>query len=161
MVRAPWQNREAILELMEMAIEEISLKRKVTVRILTSTFPWVVYGPPAADRIVDFLKLGGVVRLLVWNTHVGASESLCKTFEKIAPAQFAVRFSNTHENGEKLNHVFVVGNQGYRVEAPHPVLFEEDVAEYYPEVPARVCFNDVKGAKALSASFDSIWDRFA
>ncbi len=159
-IRFPWQTKIAISELLYLAIDLAKKQKYSDVRLLTSSFPWEIYGPPVADLIVEFLKSGGRFRLLVWNDGILRSQKLVETLQQAARGtdNFQIRYSNTIENGEQLSHMLVIGKTAYRLEAPHKSIDESAISEFAPIVPARVCFNDKSGAAELGGFFDDLWN---
>lgn len=161
--RYPWQARQAFAELLELAIEAQSKQpaEPKVVRVLSGEFPWKVYGEnPVRDLFVKFLELKGSLKVLIWNDRLTESRSLLHSFHEISLAaggSFEVRLSGTTKNGEKISHLFLVGDRAYRVENPHPIYPTESVTDVDPIFPARVCFNDPSGSEKYRQFFDEVW----
>lgn len=157
--RFPWQSRIAMVELTKLAIENLRNNGSETIRVLTSRFPWEVYGkPPLRTELESFLKLGGNLRVLIWTESLDRNELLLQSLQEIAPDDgLNYLVSGTEQGGDELHHMFVVGTSAYRFEAPHPSFKEVEFTELSPEVPARISFNDQENAESLVNYFDRLW----
>lgn len=158
--RFPWQSRIAMEELTQLAIENLKSSGTETIRILTSRFPWEVYGQvPLRSSLEEFLKLGGQVRVLIWTESLDRNEILLEALQSCA-IENGLRYlvSGTEEGGEELHHMFVVGESAYRFEAPHVSFKNVEFSELSPEVPARISFNDAETASHLIGYFEKLWE---
>ena len=109
------------------------------------------------------MAIGGQIRILAWtDTLESPRKKEVKTLLCLAEAggnnAVVTRVSGTREHGEKLSHFLLVGTKAYRYEAPHKYFSDEDVDDFSPEIPARICFNDPVTATRLSEFFDELWN---
>ncbi len=158
--RVPWQARLAVHALIKGAVEEQNAVAEgsgepVTVRILTSSLPAYVFDVDTIKSLKAFHDAGGKVQVLVWNDELPEIED--PFWESLEDDRSSFRLSGTTEYGESLNHLCIVGNKAYRLEAPHKHYSATDFSECFPDVPARICFNDPQGAGQTIDFFDQLW----
>lgn len=159
--RYPWQAQLAIRTLLESACKKQARVKmdggeNVTVRILTSTLPEYIYGGEAAGFVKKFREDGGDLKVVVWNTNspdMLSSEPMRSLYGD--PSGY--RLSRTKELGESINHILLVDDDAYRLEAPHPFHEGAKFTETAPQVPARICFRDKEQGKQLADFFDQVW----
>jgi hypothetical protein len=161
--RRPWHCKIAVVELVEFGItaareaKKQGLPERPLIRLLTSVCPNHIYGSREfLDSLEDYFDAGGTMQVLVYND----------SFETKGNALFAItrerdgldfKCSKTSFKGDHLKHFMVVGNQAYRVEAAHEPHRGDVFTDFYPEIPARICFNDQAGSRELSSFFDELW----
>ncbi len=158
----PWHCELAVTELMRHANslqERQSTGSSSTVRILTGTCPEHVYGNGAYEEFRTFLEKGGILKVLAWSATPSKRTSklamLCDQFKSNAE----LRVSKTVEKANEIPHFLLVGEAAYRFEAPHEFVPAESFSDFYPEVPARICFNDPSSGSELKRFFDDIWGK--
>lgn len=152
--RFPWQSRIAIVQLLSFA------NRKVEpVRVITGSCPATFY-KKLLPNFETCLESGCSIKLLVWKEKKEEVLSLFSSLCERYPAQLALRFSGTTEHSSIIPHFMVVGESAYRQEAAGHEDFDDcdDDFENAPEVPARISFNDPKGAVQLIGLFEALWD---
>lgn len=157
--RFPRQGRYAFQELAQLACE-LQSQQPTVIRILTGSLPWNIYGPPVADRIAEFLKAGGEVRILVWNEESITTVQNLRILQSVGE-KLSYRISGTSENGDKLSHMFLVSKEAYRLEVPHANDSETVFTDTFPLVPAIINFNDKSGGQSLCQHFDILWNACA
>ncbi len=159
--RCPWQARLAILTLLESAYEKQKAKAvaddDVTVRILTSTLPEYIYGGEAADLVEKFRDRGGRLKLVVWNTDCPDIFS-SKQMKSLYGDPSSYRLSGTKELSGDINHILLVDDDAYRLEAPHQSHEGTEFTETEPQIPARICFRDKEQGEELVKFFDQVWN---
>ncbi len=161
--RRPWHCKIAVVELVEFGITVAREARKngiaerPRIRLLTSVCPNHIYGSREfLDSLEDFFEAGGTMQVLIYKD----------SFEAKGNALFAItreqkglefKCSRTSFKGDHLKHFMTVGEQAYRVEAPHEPYRGVTFTDFSPEIPARICFNDTEGARNLTGFFDELW----
>ncbi len=157
--RYPWHCKLALTELLNDAIElqrESDSETPVIVRILTGTCNDHVYGnADAMEHFETFLHAGGQIRVLVWNHSLDENCSVAKLRANFPGLK--MKKSGTNVRGNELHHFVVVGMKSYRFEEPHLAVEAHEFDDFFPEIPASICFSDQRGAEQLVRFFDEIW----
>jgi hypothetical protein len=160
----PWHCELAVRELIEFGLELHRTKSInggfATIRILTGSCPNHVYGRDATKLFDEFANSGGHIRALVWSESIDAERNAMCQLAKKYPKTVEVRVSRISDNADKIFHFFEVDGEAYRLEAPHKPVSAHEFSDIYPEIPARICFNDPKTGSMLRAMFDKIWAEF-
>lgn len=97
-----------------------------------------------------FVETGGKVSVLIWDKEENVGD-----LPQIDGVE--IRCSGTNIDGDELNHFLVVDNDAYRYEAPHTFYPSDQFNDFYPPIPARICFNDPVGGEELVKFFDDLW----
>lgn len=162
--RFPWQAEVALSQLSELAMSEQQFLRargddsRLVIRVRTDSLPTRIYGGPVADKLSEFLQLGGEVRILLAPGCDGADVTNIRRFAGRQNVQ--IRKEKPGVLNIPRNHFFVVDNLGYRYEAEHHPFSGDEFRngdDFHPAIPARICFNDTEGAGVLSQIFDQSW----
>ena len=164
--RDPWQAHIEVNILIKHALTEQyriqSIYRllddvaTVTVRILTSTLPEYIYGGETADLVKRFRDKGGNLQVVVWNTE--SPDSLCfEPMKSIYGDSTVCRLSKTKELETEINHFLLVGDNAYRLEAPHIPYKNNKQTETLPQIACRTNFRDKVGGKELIEMFEQMW----
>lgn len=162
--RFPWQCEAALKQLADFATarqKETVANQSATpvvIRIRTDSFPARIYGNDVADRLQLFVENGGELQVLL---TVGECEYDLPSLQRLVNRGNAkVKQEPCPPSADFKNHFCVVSEQAYRFEAPHEpftgVEFRSN-DDFHPAIPARICFNDVRGAQTLTQLFDGLW----
>lgn len=159
--RWPWQCRLAVRTLSNEALQrQVEAKRsggeQVTVRILTSTLPEYVYGGEVAQCLSEFVRMGGRLRVLVWN-DIPPRRTSSPFLQTLRASKDDYRLSGFRPKAKQLRHLMTVGDDAYRLEAPHDIV-SADFSDFSPEVAATICFNDTDAGGRIVSYFESIWN---
>ncbi|MCE9545757.1 MAG: hypothetical protein K8T25_09605 [Planctomycetia bacterium] len=165
--RRPYQVELAIGELIQLAINLQAAKSRdpsrsppVELKILTGNCANRFYGCTAnLPLFEEFLRLGGRVRVLVWNEWFNPEDRrLLSLLRKLDSAKAQIRFSYEKKfDGDDVLHFLLIDNVAYRYETTRHddnIIEGEDME---PEIPAIICFNDPTGAEVLSQNFEILW----
>ncbi|QDU52457.1 hypothetical protein [Gimesia panareensis] len=158
--RHPWHCKLAVTELLNHAQErqeELKEGEPVTIRLLTGSLTNHVYDDELKNGLQKFLESGGKVNIIIWGKFLAdtVDNPLIKfqnNYENLK-----IRFSQTTEGGVQLNHFFLVDDDAYRFEAPHPYYPPEEFTDTHPEISARIVFNDKDSGTQLKIFFDDLW----
>jgi hypothetical protein len=156
--RFPWQGELAIRELLEAARAEQRSGRPAEIFILTGSAPDRVYETDEPAVWQQIVAEGGIIKILVWGSNPRRCGSVLRCLVDSRPS-VEMRFSGTDVLSGQLPHFVLVDKQAYRLEAAHPQFPENTVfTETWPEIPARICFNDPDGGTQLANYFQDLWN---
>lgn len=168
--RLPWQAAMATRELMTAAIDLVSKKKAhkkaslpsepVVIRILTGSLPELVFcNEDIVEKLKKFVSLGGEIRAFVLTGVPSAAKEKSEELKRRlgGSANVMVTVLGSENLDSKVPHFTVVGERSYRLEDPHDPIPIGALTEVFPPVPARIVFNDPKGAKTLVTIFDDLW----
>lgn len=160
----PWHCKAAIGKLLDEAIGRqngmngIKDGGQTNVRILTSHCPDHVFGKQGVfPKLSIFLNAGGRLKILVWNKS--DAEGIGGDIFSLQNPHATIRFSQTTLLAKEIQHFLVVDNNAYRLEQGHDPVEGQKFNDFYPEIKARICFNDPLQGEALVKFFDTLWER--
>lgn len=165
----PWHCKLAFIELLDLAIKKqqknkaIQTQNKartvnpVEIRLFTGTLTEHIYDVELQHQLYNFIKLGGKLLVIVWNesNSIILANSFAQQFLNDENVQ--IRFSQTTEGQNELNHFFLVDDFAFRLEDIHPYYPRDVFTDFHPMISAKVNFNDKKQGLVLKRLFDSVW----
>ena len=178
--RFPWHCKLAIRELLRLAIEKqqksqalLSQQKRmhstrsrfgnknlvpVELRLFTGTLTELVYDIELQDLMLEFLDRGGMFYVIIWNQFDGIVPQNSFLARFLGNENVKVRFSQTTESHEHLQHFFLVGDYAFRLEEVHRPFAPEEFTDTFPAIQAKVIFNDPQQGKILKNLFDAVWN---
>jgi len=150
--RVPWQTRLATRHLLEAAKERVE-----TIRILAGTGGQNFFTEEMVGLLRNCADAGCSIRMLVWQPDLNTVSDGIK--QLYTEGKLRLLPSGTKKFAATMPHFLLVGEDTYRQEAGHEEFdpakpFTDD----YPEIPARISFNDPDNALRLVGMFESLWN---
>jgi hypothetical protein len=160
----PWHSELAVIELMRHAIQlqkdrKNSNAEPATVSLLTGACPDHVYGRDAYDKFADFVRLGGKLKIVAWAEKLRGSVPRLMSLRRDYRDNVDIRLSRVDEPEYGIPHFLLVERSAYRFEPPHESCSGQEVSDFEPEVPARICFNDSESGQQLGDFFNDIFEK--
>ncbi len=145
--RYPWQTRCCHRELLGLAERD-----RLNVRFCCGTGSEKFFNDEMITLLQRCADAKCKIEMVIWNSDT--SQIAPGLLDLARKGAVTLVYSGTREMGEEIPHFLLVGDNAYRVEAPHPYFGPDQLfTDVSPEIPAKICFNDRQQIPELNRLF--------